>query len=112
MKSLYSEQLGVSEEDILDNYVALLRHAIGDERLFIRAKRRPTLPPELRELWRKELKTCERCGIVKFYPRHYRSKYCGNRITREGCAWIQAQEGLKRATEVRIRNKIKKGYGI
>ena len=112
MKSLYLEQLGVNEDDILNNYVTLLRHAIGDKRLFVRAKKQLPKPPELKELWRKELRTCLRCEIVKFYPYYYAQKYCGSEKAKEGCAWIRRQEGLKKSLEIRIKNRIKRGYGI
>ena len=109
MNTLYTEQLNDMEDVVLDNYIALLRHAIGDERLRVISSVTNTgrkLPLELKELWRKELRTCQLCGIVKFYPYHYSQRYCGNRIKKEGCAYKRGQEGIKKSFISRKANML------
>lgn len=107
MNSLYQEQLGVSEDDILDNYVALLRHAIKDKRMFVRNKCHPYKPPEMKDFWKKELRVCEECKIVEFYPRYYGQKFCGSEKLREGCAYQRRIESIRNERIKRIGSKYK-----
>lgn len=103
--SLYTEELNSVDDLVLDNYVALFRHAIGDKRMFVRHKPRPPIPPELKELWRKELRTCRLCKTVEFYPRYHGHRFCGNSKTQEGCAWIRRREGYKKSVKNSIFGK-------
>ena len=107
LNNLHLEEQNSLEDIILDNYVALFRHIIGDKKLVVLNKERPKKPKELCELWRRELRTCKLCKTITFHPRHYAQIYCGDRIKRQGCAYIKGQEGCKRGMEKRwgILNK-------
>ena len=101
--SLYEQQINNLEEVILDNYVALYRHAIGDKKLFVykHRKRKDTAL-----LKRNQPKFCGNCGI-KFYSTDSRKKWCGNYPTGEGCAYLKFREGVMKAAAKRWGGKMK-----
>ena len=86
-----------TEDQILDNYVALWRQVIGDKRLVV-TKPRGSKSTEMKQLWKKELRTCE-CGVT-FYPNWYYKKYCGSR-DEGGCARKKYLEGIKKSLKKR-----------
>ena len=86
------------EEEILNNYVNLWRVIIGDKKMMVRSKISNNCKFKEKELWRKELRTCE-CGVT-FYPTWLRKKYCGHR-DKDGCAHKRFMEGIKKSLEAR-----------
>lgn len=69
--SLYTQDI---QDQVLDNYVALWRHIIGDRRLYVSKKIKTSLSP----------KKCAMCK-TEFTPRSYGAKYCGSQRNRTGC---------------------------
>ena len=101
--SLYEQQINSLEDVILDNYVALYRHAIGDKKLFVYKPRKRKDPALLK---RNQPKFCGNCGI-KFYSTDSRKKWCGDYLKREGCAYLKHHEGTMKAAAKRWGRKMK-----
>lgn len=88
MNNFYSNQVDNLEDAVLDNYVALWRHASGDERLFVRSGK-INVNFEPREA------LCRECrqNFIKKAPHHF---FCGSYQGKKGCAYRRAKEGQKK----------------
>ena len=79
--NLYQQQKTI-EDQVLDNYVLLKEVILGEKRLIVPPK------PKIQEVLEEKCRMCKET----FQPRSIGALYCGNRQTREGCAYKRAVE--------------------
>lgn len=79
------------EDVILDNYVSLYNQAMNRRKFGFRSNGMMK-KNEASKVYRN---TCQKCK-KEFDSLRKNKLYCGNKLTREGCAWIRTSEGSKK----------------